>query len=755
MRYLVAFTLLVLTFTIAGGQTVRKTNYQQFVNPMIGTGATYTESAGKHGHGTENNAQIIPSVTVPFGMTNWTPQTRNSENKCVSPYYYSDSVITGFRGSHWLSGSCTQDYGSLTLMPLTGPLTGNPEKRGSPFSHKKEVASPSSYKVVLDRYKITTEMTATTRCGVFRFTFQDNTDAHIVINPNSDEQEGFIQVLPDKGEIVGYNPIHRIYQGKGKPAGFSGYFVVKISKVTQQFGVYTEDQLLPGTAQIKNKKDIGAYLSFPVKKGEVVYAKVGTSFTSIEQARKNLETEVPGFPFEKVRQNLSDTWEAMLSKIEVQTKSKADLVTFYTSLYHSFQHPRIYNDVDGQYPRFGGNAQTDTIRSGNYYCDFSLWDTFRALHPLFNLIIPDINKDMMRSLITMGKAGGWLPIFPKWNSYTSAMIGDHALSVIADAYMKGIIELTEEDYALLKQNAVASPVSREDYLDGKGRRGLPSYLKWGYIPLEDPVKDAFHKGEQVSRTLEYAYDDFCLGQIAKKMGKSEDAAYFFKRSQNYKNVYDASVNCMNGRFENGTFTKEFDRNKKLPFITEGTPWQYHWFVPQDIPGLMQLMGGQERFNETLDEFFATGQYWHGNEPGHQIPYLYTLSGQPWKTQKIVEQTLRKEYGNTPGGLSGNDDAGQMSAWYVFSSLGFYPVCPGTNEYAIGKPLFEKAQIHLKNNKTFTLRAGNNDPSRPLVQSIRLNQHPYRQLNLTYDTILKGGSLDFTMGTKEINPASAK
>lgn len=734
-------------FVLMGCQTperISEKDFTQYVNPMIGTAPTTTESGLKHGGGTENNAMVQPSVTMPFGMTNWSPQTTNTENKCTSSYYYNDTLITGFRGSHWLSGSCTQEYGSMAVMPVSGQLVCNPAKRGSSYDHATEISKPDYYKAELGTYRITAEMTATTRCGLLRFTFQNEGDGHIVVNPNSDEGQGFVQVIPEKNEIAGFNPVHRIYQGWGKPAGFSGYFVMRIEKTAGSYGVYSEDQIRNGINQLENLPNLGAYFSFKVKKGEQVRVKIGTSFVSIDQARKNLDTEIPDFDFETVQLNLKNRWNEILSKIEVETNNTDELVKFYTAMFHSFQQPRIYNDVDGQYPRFDGNDRTDTICDGNYYCDVSAWDTYRALHPLYNLIAPEYNADMAKSILTMGKVRGWVPIFPKWNSYTAAMIGDHAVSIVAEAYIKGTIDLTEEEYQLMKHNATESPATFEEYVDGKGRRALPSYLKYGYVPLEDDVQEAFHKKEQVSRTLEYAYDDFCLAQVAKKKGKTDDYEYFAKRGQNYRNVFDPVVNNMNGRFANGTFTKDFDKNKKMFYITEGTPWQYNWYVPHDVEGLIELMGGKEKFNQTLDAFFADGQYWHGNEPGHQIPFMYTYSGESWKSTKEVRNILKTEYGTGPGGLSGNDDSGQMSAWYVFAAIGFYPVCPSLPEYAVSGPVFEKVTIKLGNGKTLVLSAPGNSEENCYVKSIRFNGNVIDNYKFSHFDLMNGGTIVFEM-----------
>jgi predicted alpha-1,2-mannosidase len=384
--FIIILFISINLFGLPGGD---KADLTKFVNPLIGTSASTTISAYKHGKGTELNAQVQPSVTVPFGMTNWTAQTHNSEKKCLSSYYYKDSTITGFRGSHWLSGSCTQEYASMAVMPVSGKLICSPLTRGSSFSHVNEISAPEYYKVYLDRYKITSELSATTRCSIMRFTFENEGEAHIVAEPNSDEGEGYVEVLPGKNEITGYNPVRRIYQGWGKLAGFSGYFVMRIEKKTDGYGVYTEDKILNGQAVLKDKPNLGAYFSFKVKKGEQVLVKIGTSFVSVDQARKNLDAEIPAYDLDKASSELKKTWNSLLTKITVESDSDEDMVKFYTAMFHCFQQPRIYNDVDGSYPRFNGNAQTDTVKNGNYYCDFSIWDTYRALHPLFNILIPE------------------------------------------------------------------------------------------------------------------------------------------------------------------------------------------------------------------------------------------------------------------------------------------------------------------------------------------------------------------------------
>ncbi len=745
---LIAF--LVLLFILSCSIKPLGTNYIDLVNPLIGTAPSTTISALQHGEDVkENNAQVVPYVTVPFGMTNWTPQTKETETKCIAPYYYTDTKISGFRGSHWLSGSCVQDYGSMTIMPITGTLKCQADERASHFSHDTEKTSPYNYNVNLADHHIDVNMTATKRCGLFQFTFENSGEAHIIVNPNSDEGEGFIQINADKKEIVGYNPVHKIYQGSGDKAGFSGYFVVQLSKSSKKFGVYQNEKILEGNTQISNLENIGAYFSFNIEKGETIEAKIGTSFTSIEQARKNLEAETTNLDFAQAKENLKATWETLLSKVKVEGTNKDEKVKFYTALYHSYLQPRTFNDVDGTYVSFNGGQQFMNSGKEDYFTDFSMWDIYRSSLPLFNLLTPKVNGQMMQSLFSMAEQGGWMPIFPCWNSYTSAMIGDHSIAAIADAYLKNNIDISDKEYGYLLQNAFKTPDNYTDYVNGKGRRALSSYINYGYVPLEDEVLESFHKGEQVSRTLEYAFDDFALSQIATQKGDTLNARLLKKRALNYKNVYSVNDSCVRGRFSDGTFTEDFDKFIRKPYITEGTPYQYTWYVPQDINGLINLMGGEDGFNANLDRFHIAKQYWHGNEPGHQIPFLYNYSGQPWKTQELVTQIMKTEYSNSVGGLSGNDDAGQMSAWYVFAALGFYPVTPSVAEYVISGPHFDKITLALGNGKELIINAKGASSGSNYIQRMSFNGVEYGKSYLNHFSIMKGGILHFEMG-KEPN-----
>ena len=449
-------------------------------------------------------------------MTQWTPETRTTEDKCVSPYYYNDKLITGFRGSHWMSGSCTQDYGSLTLMPFT---TGKPDTLShtpvSKFNHKNETATPAYYSLLLDNSGILAELTGSVRSGMMRFTFPGKKPGYILIRMNSDENVGKIWFDEENNEIKGYNPVHRIYQGKGQSAGFSGYFVIRFDKNFQ-----TIPQLL------SNQQIVVC-----INSETIVNVRVGTSFTSIEAAGKNLDAEIPDWNFDALRKKTEDVWNQTLGKVLVKGGTEDDLTKFYTALYHCYQLPRIVSDVDGSYQGFAQDTLIHKADGFDYYDDFSMWDTYRALHPLMTILEPERTLDMVKSLVLKAEQGGWMPIFPAWSNYTAAMIGDHVSATIADAYMKGINNFdTEKAWKYMRKNAFEIP-QPEEYKDGKGRRALPSYLKYGYIPLEDSVWDAFHRREQVSRTLEYAFDDYALSRFAEALGKTEDHSTLLKRSR--------------------------------------------------------------------------------------------------------------------------------------------------------------------------------------------------------------------------------
>lgn len=694
----------LLFFLVAFQYANAQKDFTRFVNPLIGSAPSTTVSALKHSEaGNESKGQIAPAIGMPQGMTTWTPQTRATEKKCIPPFYYQDNEIQGFRGTHWMNGSCVQDYGSFTIMPISGKLITDTEERASTFNRQFETVSPQLYEVTLDRYGIKAQVTGTSRAGFLSFTYQNLASNYLLFEPNSDEGEGYVKIDLEKKEIVGYNPVHRIYQGNGQSAGFRGYFVAQIDGEIENAGVWEGEKVIESQLEAKGSgkgKMVGAFVKI---KGSKVKVRVGTSFTNIEQARKNLAAEINHWDFEKTKAQSKAAWNKVLGKIEVKGEEE-DKIKFYTALYHAKLTPRIFSDADGSYPGFAENESIEKAEGFTYYEDYNLWDTFRAVHPLHNILEPKTSADMMQSLVVKAEQGGWLPIFPCWNEYTAAMIGDHAISAMADAWVKGVRGFDmNKAYKYMRKNAFEANADRESYVNGKGRRAMESYLKFDYIPMEDPVNEAFHKKEQVSRTLEYAYDDFALAQVAKDLGKEEDYTELIRRSKNYRNVIDPSIGWARGRHEDGSWSVDFDQYaNRASFITEGSPAQYTFYVPHDVPGLIAHVGGEDRFLQQLDSLFDYDYYWHGNEPNNQIAFLYNYTSQSQKTSERLKKIISEEYDTSPGGLSGNEDGGQMSAWLVFAMMGIYPVCPGSTQYTIATPTFKQVKIHLDNGKTLKI-----------------------------------------------------
>lgn len=734
----VAWMLLLSQLTIAQ-------HLIPYVQPLAGTAPSTTVAALKHSEaGSEKNANTIPSVTLPFAMTQWTPQTRQGENKCVPPYFYGDTLLTGFRGTHWLNGSCTQDYGSFTVMPIVGKLKTTADAYAIPFSHEDEHASPNCYQ--LNTPGFTAEMSSTLRCGFIQFTMRQDDSLYALVMPNSDYGKGFVEVNEKTGEVWGYNPVHRIYQGWGELAGFNGWFYIKVEHAFSKSGTFSSRNIF-SQKSIRNKQDIGAFIGFALKKGETIRLRIGTSFTSLAAAKNNLTSEIGNRGFETIKQLAATSWENALSQIRVQTNNERDKKIFYTALYHAMQHPRLFNNVDGSYPAFSGNAKTMKMKQGNYYDDFSMWDIYRAQLPLFEILSPKLINDFARSIVLKAEQGNWMPIFPCWNSYTAAMIGDHATAFIASAYNKGIRGYdVQKAYRYMRKNAFETP-GISDYKNGKGRRALDSYLQYGFIPMEDSVPEAFHKKEQVSRTLEYAFDDYALSVMAEQLHKTADNKALRKRAASYTNVFDASVGLVRGRYSNHSWYEPFNADKRESYITEGTPRQYTFYVPQDIPGLITLMGGAVRFEQKLDTLFDREEYWHGNEPGHQIPFLYNYTSAPYKTQQRVRQILNDEYTDGPGGLSGNDDAGQMSAWYVFGAMGFYPVDPVSNNYQLASPLFDNIILKLQQNKTFEIKTYKSSPTAFYIEKVKWKGEVYNKKIITYQMLMQDGKLEIWLTDK--------
>lgn len=724
------------------------------INTMVGTAQANTQTAGKFGKGSEEHGQTLPAVLVPNGQNFWTPQTQDTEQKCIAPYYYKDSELQGFRNSHWIVGGCTQDYGSFTVATLGEKLRLQPSQRATPFTHADEVSHPNYYSVKLKKEHLKTELTAKSHAALLRVTPDQNQMVHIVINPNSDENQGVIEIDTLHHLVYGYNPVHRIYQGWGEPAGFGGHFILR----------YYNDLINSGV------KDGVAWLTFRGEANTPMVFATASSFTCKGNALDNLNQEIfdadePDFG-NMVRES-ADAWIERLHTIDVESKDTAKVNQFYGALYRASFLPHEMSDCNGAYPKFASNevvGKKKTMHSETFlpalrkqYGDYSMWDIYRAELPLYNIITPQMSGDMMQSLVNMYEEGGWMPIFPCWNSYTAAMIGDHAGAALADAYVKGVRNFDVlKAYEGIRKNAFESPKTFAEYKDGMGRRALKSYLKYGYIPLEDSVKEAFHTNEQTSRTLEYAYDDFAVAQMAKALGKNSDYSALMKRSENWRNVINPKTGWADGRHTNGKWENNSDLVHRKSYITEGATCHYTWYVPHNPVGLFEVINksegkNSEQGNETvinrLDRMFDEGLYWHGNEPCHQVAYLYDAAGAPEKAQERIHQILDSEYNDTPGGLSGNDDAGQMSAWYVFSAIGFYPVCPATPYYYLGTPSFDKVVLNLENGHKFTILADGLKPNAFYIKNATLNGQPLEGYQLSHESIIEGGTLHFLMGSK--------
>lgn len=693
-------------------------NYTQYVDPFIGTGG--------HGH-------TFPGPTWPFGMVQLSPDTRLKGWDGCSGYHYSDKVIYGFSHTH-LSGTGCSDYGDILLMPTTGKVKFSNKKYSSSFKKENEKAEVGYYSVLLDKPKVKVELTSTLRTGFHKYTFPKSSSSNVLLDLTHRD-------FAKKGEITitGDNEISGTRISKQWADNQILYFVIQFSKPFKKFGIAKADALSEGS-----RHDTGSllkcYVSFETEEGEVIYAKVGISAVSVEGARANLLAENPNWDFEKVRAQAVEAWNKELSRIEAESKDPKVLRTFYTALYHCMVSPNTYMDVDGKYR--GRDFQVHTAQGYTYHTVFSLWDTYRALHPLLTIIDKKRTSDFVQTFIAQYKEGGRLPVWELSSCETWCMIGYHAIPVITEAIMKDVKGIdAEKAYEAMKFSAM------ED------KNALKSYKDNGFIKYMD-------NDQSVSRTLEYAYDDWCIAMVAKKLGKEEDYRYFIQRAQAYKKLFDPSTGFMRPRQE--SFLTPFDPYEVNNHFTEGNSWQYSFYVPHDISGQMKLLGGKEKLAAFLDSLFHVsskltghkqpditgmiGQYVHGNEPSHQIAYEYNYAGQPWKAQSMLRRIMTEMYRDLPDGLAGNEDCGQMSAWYVLSAMGIYAVCPGSEQYAIGSPALDKAVIHLENGKTFTITAGNNSAANVYIQSGKLNNVNYSKSYLNYADIANGGVLDFTMGS---------
>ncbi|MCK9422894.1 MAG: GH92 family glycosyl hydrolase [Bacteroidales bacterium] len=712
------FVFLLLSGAFCYGQQPAVPNYTDFVNPFIGTGG--------HGH-------TFPGACVPFGMVQLSPDTRLDGWDGCSAYHGTDSVIYGFSHTH-LSGTGCSDYGDILFMPVTGKVKLTDYGYASSFTKADEKASPGYYQVDLTSFRIRAELTTTARVGFHRYTFPLTDQANIVVDLKHRDK-----VLESGLKVVGNDEIegYRVSQAWAQKQMI--YFVAKFSKPFKSYTLTSEGKELAGLQEMTGT-DLKSYFTFSTTQNEKILVKVAISGVSIEGARRNLETEVPGWDYDSVRKEAIRKWNDELGKITIDGGTYDQQVTFYTALYHTMLQPNIYNDVDGQYR--GRDLKIHQTDGFNYYTVFSLWDTYRAANPLYTLIEPKRTTDFIRTFLRQYDEGGMLPVWELSGNETGCMIGYHAVSVIADAYLKGI-----KDFDTLKALEAMKHSAEQSHL------GLSYYQTKGYIPADK-------EGESVSKTLEYAYDDWCIAQMARAMGKQEDYKNFIRRAQYYKYLFDRSTGFIRAKI-NETWFSPFDPAEVNFNYTEANAWQYSFYVPQDIEVLMALMGGRGRFASKLDELFTTdakttgreqsditgmiGQYAHGNEPSHHMAYLYDYAGQPWKTQEIVHRICKDFYKNSPDGLIGNEDCGQMSAWYIFSACGFYPVTPGSGIYAIGTPIFSNVTINLGNGKTFAVRAKYAGEQNFYIESASLNGKPYSRCYISHEDIMNGGELSFTMG----------
>ncbi|MCB0425918.1 MAG: GH92 family glycosyl hydrolase [Mangrovimonas sp.] len=740
------------------------TNFTQYVNPFIGT--------SKMGH-------VFPGATVPFGMVQLSPQTNfqpmfqkdgnyNPETyEYCAGYQHKDSTIIGFSHTNF-SGTGHSDLGDFLVMSTVGdlvlePLETEDGRKGfySLFSHDKEEASPGYYKVDLDSYDIKAELTASERVGFHKYTFPKSDNAHIILDMvynvyHHDNKNvwTFIRIENDS-LITGYR------QTQGWARTRTEYFAMQFSKPFKSYGHKKYEKVIyDGFYRRFNQaenfpemagRNLRAYFNFDTQENEKILIKFALSPVSTKGALKNLKGEIPHWDFEQTRNEAKDKWNKELSKIEVQTITPEDKITFYTALYHTNLSPILYEDVDGKYKGLDQNIHTSDGFTN--YTIFSLWDTYRALHPLFNLTQPQRNNDMIKSMLAHQEQSvhHMLPIWSHYANENWCMIGYHATSVIADAVVKDV-----GDFDIHQALDASVRTANVDYFEGIG-----DYKEFHYVP-----EDRSHSS--VSKTLEYAYDDWCIAQLAKKAGNKELEKEYLERASYYENIFDASLDFMRPKLANGTFKKEFDPldTHGQGFI-EGNAWNYGLYVPQNIDHMIELMGGKERFTQHLDSLFTMelqdkyiekneditrdgliGNYVHGNEPSHHVPYLYNWSGHPEKTQARVRMIMATMYGPTVEGLCGNDDAGQMSAWYVFSSLGLYPVTPGSPYYALGSPLVKEAILHLENGKTLKIIAKNQSKDHVFVNKVILNGKELEGFLIPHQDLMAGGELIFEMSNHE-------
>ena len=724
----IAASLLILAACSPKQETTVSTEYAQYVNPLIGTDFT---------------GNTYPGAQVPFGKVQLSPDNGLPGWNRISGYYYPDSTIAGFSHTH-LSGTGAGDLYDIMFMPVTRPYKEAEPPLGihSSFSHNDEFASAGYYRVLLKDYNINVELTATERCGIQRYTFP-KAESSIFLNLKKAMNwdftlDSYIEVV-DSCTIRGY----RISQGWSPEQHV--YFQTRFSRPFDDYQIDKTD------ITTKEKGKIGmAYIArfdFNTEKDEEILVTTALSGVSMEGAALNLQTEAPKDDFDYYYAQAVSNWNTQLGKIKIEGGSTDDQTVFYTALYHSMLAPTIYSDVDGSY--MGADRKIHKAEGWTNYSTFSLWDTFRASHPLFTYTQPERANEMIKGFLEFYKQSGALPL---WNLYgweTNMMIGYHAVPVIVDAYLKGVGDFDPE----LALEACVASANRDDY------HGIGEYKSMGYVPAYSDPK--LWKSWSMSKTLEYAYDDYCIARMAEKMGKADIAQEFYKRSENYRNVFNPATSFMQPRDEKGNFAKDFKAETYTEDICESNGWQYFWSVQHNIDDLIRLVGGEERFAQRLDSMFTytpasdeelpifstgmIGQYAHGNEPSHHVIYLYNKVKQPWKTQQYAAKVMHELYTNEPGGLCGNEDCGQMSAWFVFSAMGFYPVDPISGQYEIGTPMFPRVELKLANGKTFTVSAPAVSRENIYIQSVKVNGEPYKKSYLTHDLIMSGATVEFEMG----------
>ncbi|PRD54354.1 GH92 family glycosyl hydrolase [Sphingobacterium gobiense] len=743
MRKFFLFALWLICSVKLYGQKIQNVERpEEWVNTLMGTDSKVSFS----------NGNTYPAIAVPWGMNFWSPQTGKMGDGWM--YTYAADKIRGFKQTHqpspWMN-----DYGQFSVMPGSHKPVIDQDRRASWFSHKSETATPYYYSVYLADADVTTEITPTERAAMFRFTFSESDSSFVSIDAFDRGSE--IKVFPEENKVTGYSSRY----SRGKYKNFKNYFVIYFDKDIE-FTKIWKDSVFQQTAFVEAKGNhTGAIVGFKTKRGETVNMRVASSFISYEQAEINLDREIGNRDFTQVKQQAKELWHSTLSRVKVSGGSHDQLKTFYSCLYRTVLFPNKLYEINEKNEIIHWSPYNGEVLPGRMFGGTGFWDTFRALYPFLNLVYPEINVEMQEGLANAYKEGGWLP---EWSSpgYANIMVGNNSASVVADAYIKGLrgydIETLYE--ALLKG------ANNEGPMTAVGRAGAPYYVDLGYVPYDVGIN------ENAARTLEYAYDDFAIYQLAKKLKKPKaDLDLYRKRSQNYRHLFDSSTGLMRGKNKDGAFQAPFSPFKWGDAFTEGNSWHYSWSVFHDIEGLARLMGGHKAFVNKLDSVFILppifdesyyggviheiremqvanmGQYAHGNQPIQHMTYLYNYAGEPWKTQYWVRETLDRMYKPYPDGYCGDEDNGQTSAWYVFSALGFYPVCPATNQYIIGAPLFEKAKISLANGKTVFIVAKGNSQDKRYIGRMSLNGKHYTKNFLSHEDLLEGAKMEFDMSAQ--------